>query len=509
MAIRKKLLTFVILLGLTCHLGLFLYVHNHEIATHLKLTNSISYLEDEAFDLFKRRERTQLLGQIFDQITEVAIEVKEDLHELTPEFSPTAAIAFPQGEPFLISDEAFKLEHDPLDYLTSSDEGELTTWSGETFISSSPLLVSSDIPLLKDFAEEFDSYEGLGMVAGSDHFDVQVEYVQKQNRPGYVFKLSFLPKGEVVFKRIKQNYFFLLDRSNSIPRARYALNQTAVSKALDFMKPQDTFNILIFDDKVKKLSEQSLPWNTENITRARDFLENQAHGGYFAATELYTSLGKIIPENVPDHEVNTAILLSDGDTYLSQDKQRLTIGGWTHSNTGKVALYSIASGGGNNLPLLDLISTFNKGALIYSYDHGQLNERLCQLIRMIRNPIGKEMVATAVPVDNQSVVLLQPKNSRLPDLYQNRPFVIYGSINRLSDFVVFLQGKYYDHRFDIKKRISFEGATVASAAIEKGWTQLVVQEFYERFFDDGNKKHLEAAKHLLAPLNIPIALQPK
>ncbi|MCH9608664.1 MAG: hypothetical protein S4CHLAM45_12450 [Chlamydiales bacterium] len=505
MEIRKGLLFIVIFVALSCHLAFVVYLHKHPISTHFLYDRPLTYIEDEAFELLKRKERSEILAQIFDQITETTVEVKEDLHDLQAEFSPTASIAFPDGEPFLIADEAFRLEHDPLDF-SSIGEGELTPFVGETFITSSPLLVSSEIPILNDFIQNHDAYDELGIVAGSNHFDVHIEYVQKQNRPGYVFKATFSPKREVRFKRIQQNYYFLLDRSNSIPRARFALNKAVVSKALDYLKPRDTFNILIFDDKVLKLSESSLKWNEENVIRARGFLEKHGHGGYFASTELYSSLGKIIPENVSDREVNTAILLSDGDTYLPQEKQRKVIGGWTDTNEGKVALYSIASGGGNNLPLLDLITSFNKGALIYSYDHGQLSDRLVQLIHMIRNPIGKEMVATAVPVDKQSVILLQPKNRRLPDLYQNRPFVVYGSTNRLCDFVLFLQGKYYDQRFDIKKRITFENAKLGSSAIEKAWTQLVVQEFYERFFEDGNKKHLDAAKHLLAPLNIPVPL---
>ncbi len=500
---QKGTLSFVICFVLGIHALAIFYCHNHAMHKHLRLEHALSYFEDEAFDLLQRKERTLLLGQIFDRVTELTPEIKEQLHELRAEFSPTASITFPEGEPFLVSDETFTLEKDPLDFVSQQNERQLA-WESDSLLDTPALAVSNDLPMLTDFIRDYETYDGLGIVAGSDHFDVQIEYAEKRNRPGYVFKLSFIPRQDIIFKRIQQNYYFLLDRSNSIPRARFTLNKQAVSAALEHMKPKDTFNILIFDDKVCRLSETTLTWNTANVAKARAFLDSQGHGGYFAATELYSSLGKIIPDNVSDTEVNTAILLSDGDTYLPQEKQRQTIGGWTTNNMGKVSLYAIASGGGNNLPLLELISSFNKGNLIYSYDHTQLNSRITKLVQTIRNPIGKQMVATAVPTDKQAVVILQPKNNRLPDLYQNTPFVLYGSTNRLTDFVVFLQGKYYDNRFDIKKHVSFETATRGSPSLEKVWTQLVVQEFYERFFEDGNKKHLDAAKHLLSPLNLPV-----
>ncbi|MCH9704231.1 MAG: hypothetical protein K0U13_05525, partial [Chlamydiae bacterium] len=111
-------------------------------------------------------------------------------------------------------------------------------------------------------------------------------------------------------------------------------------------------------------------------------------------------------------------------------------------------------------------------------------------------------------VDKQMVVLLQPKRGRLPCLYKNRPFTIYGSTNRLSDFVIFLQGSFYDSHFDIKKHISFSQAKLGTASIERAWTQLLVQEHYERFFEDGNYKHIEEARKLLAPLHISVPFAP-
>ncbi len=343
-----------------------------------------------------------------------------------------------------------------------------------------------------------------GAFPASDCFDIAIEYSPKRSRPGYVFKITLSPKKDLSFKRITQNFFFLLDRSNSIARYRYQKMRRAVSEVLTLLQPGDTFNILVFEAKVAALSPENLPWSHENVAKARLFLERQSHGGMFATTDLYASLGKIIPKAVIDTEINTAVLLSDGDTFLSLDKQRKMIGSWTEQNAGKVSLFSIATGVGNNLPLLELLSTFNKGKLFYAPEHDLIKERLFQLMKLIKNPIGKSITLTAVTLDKKSTILLQPKNSRLPDLYQDRPFIIYGSTNRLSDFTLFLQGQYYDSTFDIKKLISFKEARGGTLSLEREWTQLLAQEFFERYFKDGKEKHLESAKQLLSPLNLPI-----
>ncbi len=107
---------------------------------------------------------------------------------------------------------------------------------------------------------------------------------------------------------------------------------------------------------------------------------------------------------------------------------------------------------------------------------------------------------------HQSISFCNPSGHGCPDLYQNKPFVIYGTTNKLSDFYVYLQGKYYHSPFDIKKRVSFEHARLDPYSVERGWTQLAAQEYYEHYFEEGNLSHLEKAKQLLTPLNLPTPL---
>ncbi len=498
---KRILLLSVIVLGLFVHAAALFTLHMMPL--HLPTAtyqNMISH-EESTKDYFNRQMRSEALAEIFNNLQEAEPEVKQQFHELSAEYAPALEIALGDRTPVDLEIEPFAL--DPALHPTLSEEGELSLQEGSRLISDMPLVTSIELPPLAEVDYEDDPYTSFGTLAGSEHFDINVEYAPKRHRPGYVFKITFSPKEEIDFKRIRQNIFFLIDRSNSIPRARYALNKQAVSASLDYLKEGDTFNILIFDGRVVRMALDPVPWSDETVAEARAFLDRHGHGGHFAATELYASLGKIIPQDVSDHEVNTAILLSDGDTYLSQEKQRQMIGGWTKLNAGKVSLYCVASGTGNNLPLLDLISSFNQGRLIYSQDHNELTPMMKNLIETIHAPIGKDMVATAITADKQTNILLQPKAVRLPDLYQYRPFVVYGSTNRLTDFVLFLQGKYYDQRFDIKKKISFANLPIGSFSIERTWTQLLAHECYSSYLEDGNREHLEVAKQLLLPLNLP------
>lgn len=355
--------------------------------------------------------------------------------------------------------------------------------------------------------EDEELADGMASVASSDDFDVHLMYSPRSDKQGYVFKLAFTPKEAAKIKRIRQNMYFLLDRSHSIDKERYEYSRHAILQAISLMNPGDTFNILVFDDQVVKLGEENLSWSEENIAKARDFLLKQEHGGFFAATDIYASLGKIVPEVVASNEVNTAILLSDGDTYLRRDRQRQTIGQWTSSNAGKVSLFCVASGRGNNLPLLQLLSSFNKGVLMYSPSHDRLEPTLLKLVQSISTPIGKDMVVTAIPSNESMEITLFPRAGQLPDLYEDEPYILYGNINRLDDFYIFLQGKYYDKWLDIKQKVSFKEAKKGNSSIEKNWTVYRAYDHYYHFLSDGDFAHLGMAKRLLQPLNVQPAFQ--
>lgn len=350
---------------------------------------------------------------------------------------------------------------------------------------------------------------GCLFVVGNEdrQFDIEVEYAPKASRPGYIFKLTLMTNGEQPQERRPcQNFFFLLDGSNSTPRTRFFYNKKAIARALDHLSEHDRFNIILFDHHITLFQPDIVENTPENMAQAHTFLENLAPGGYFAARDLIASFDKIIPKNMVRDAINNVILFSNADSYLSNEKQRQIVGNWTMQNQGTVSLYPIASGRGNNMALLNLLSSLNKGRVVFSPQHELLAERLAYLMRTLQNPIGKNLSAKAHVLDPAMTILLQPKLKRLPDLYHNRPFVLYGTTNKLSEFILELNWADGERPFCLKKKISFEHARLQALPLERTWTQLLAQELYERYFEEGDLAYLQTAKKLLIPLNLPAPL---
>lgn len=343
---------------------------------------------------------------------------------------------------------------------------------------------------------EFDA------VAGAHDFSVDVAYTKTGS--SYLFRILLRPKKDVLFKGIKQNVTFLIDRSHSISTDRYEASKEAVSQALDHLKEGDTFNVFVFDKNVTGFSRHHVSWNQQNIAEARQFLTKQKSGGMFASTDLFTTLSRIIPDAVSNDEVNIAVLLTDGDTFLKRKEMRSVITHWTYLNEGKISLYSIAVGRNNNLSLLHFLSALNKGRMIYVRNAKELIHVVTDFMQAIQNPIGKDVIVTPVAQNPESdVVFLHHQ----PHFFSRTPYVLYGRVNKLEDFYLFVQGQYYDKWLDIREVISFKNATLMEdETLEKMWALQQAYGLYENYLIDQNPRHLSQASRLLSAYKIPLIL---
>ena len=350
--------------------------------------------------------------------------------------------------------------------------------------SALPALTSYGIP-------EFKSVEW------NEAFDVDIKTISREEG-GHLFSLTFIPKIDLKEHCIKQNYYFLIDRSNSIEKHRYQSFKRAVTRAIASLREGDSFNIVIFDSKVARLSEKLMPFSKKNQRLAEEFLERQPHGHYGPPIDLYSCLGKIIPLQTDEDEAHTAILISDGESSLKQDKQRSLINAWLQANRGRVALYTAAVGQDNNLSSLNLLGTVSRGSLVYSDTHTGFPRKLAKLVLSLRSPVAKEMSISIMSNDRTARLQLYPSSSRLPYLLSDHPYVLYGTADKLSDFTLILEGKNKGQIFTIKKEISFAKAKPASRLLSKEWATQQAYLFYEQYLQEGKPALLEEAKKLLS-----------
>lgn len=332
---------------------------------------------------------------------------------------------------------------------------------------------------------------------------VEVDVLTAKNEDGkYLFSISLTPKFDIAKKKMRQNYYFLIDRSNSIDRYRYETYKRAVARALHSMEAEDRFNIVVFDSKIAAFSPHVLPCSVKNIRAAESFLEKQPHGSYFTATDLYEALPRIIPTEVEEGEAHSVILISDGNSSRKAERQQKMLRSWLQEKQNRVAIYTATAGKSNNLATLELLSLSNHGRLLYSDTHTSFPRKLAKLVLDLKNPVGIDMEAYAAKTDPLSNVELFVDPSALPPLFNQKPFTIYGMADDLTEFTLLVQGKNKSEPLMIEKKISLKQGKAGGRLLAAQWNKLLAQTHFISYVQNGLSSDFKQA-HLLLTHDSP------
>ncbi len=330
----------------------------------------------------------------------------------------------------------------------------------------------------------------------NEFFDVDVKSFAKEEG-GFLFSVHIIPRVDLSEYRLKQNYVFIMDRSSSADKAHFQTAKRGITRAVAALRPGDFFNILILDSSITQLHEAPLPATKANIQKAEEFLNKQSHSYQGAATDIYTSLTKILSSQIAAEEAVTAILISDGDSPLKSTQQRKKINTWLEANRDRITLYTATAGHGNNLSSLKMLSLASRGSFLYSDTHASFPRKLAKLVMDLRYPIAKEMTLSMVSPDPESRIEILPPSSRLPNLFSDHPYVLVGSADKLSDFTLLLEGKNKDQIFKIKKTISLSKAKQGSRLLQKQWTAEKAHTLFDQYLREGEATVLKQAENQL------------
>lgn len=358
--------------------------------------------------------------------------------------------------------------------------------------------IDKKMPLLLD---KILNLEDMQIISCAKDFDVEVEYVKKGEK--YIFALLFIPKQEHRrFERIKQNFYFLIDKSNSIQNKRLNFTRHAVLASLSKLQKEDKFNILMFDSKLDFLFSSFQPVSKKVIFHTKEFFRRQKLGSFFYSKNFFLPLKSTFIDDVKEDEINNIIFITDGEG-LNKNKNKHLIKKWSEFNNYKRSLYSLALTEDKNSSILDFFSSCNNGEVITSSTLRGMRRHLLKLMKKLSYPIAKDVTISIFSKENNKIVLSSRSQGR--NIYLNDLFVVLGSIEKLDDFTVFIQGKSPNGLFHLKKRINFvKEKKENNFSLEKKWAQYKAFEYYDKYLADGKKDHLKKAKQILDPFNLPI-----
>ncbi len=369
------------------------------------------------------------------------------------------------------------------------------SWVNQKFITTSiptpTFQTKQNIPTLSE----------LHASAYSDAFETEVVFYEVNDE--YLFALTLIPRPTLQLQPLKQNYLFLIDRSNSIQKERLNATKSAVRRAIEELNKNDQFNIIVFDQKIEKFSPIMLPATAESINRAHHFINNIELGSFFSHKNLNKPLFLTVPGNPRNDELYTAILITDGENLSNKKEVLGIVNEWSRINQGKVTLYTLGMNDDSHLNILDAISNMNRGKNFSSPTYRGLKRKLLKIMKTVHDPIAKNISCKAIPRFSNDSIELFPKPNHAPHLYAGEPYIILGTTKTLEDFVLFVQAKLEDKWLHIRKNISFTNAKKGNATLATELAQLKSFDYYQQFLEGKGLQCLNQAQTLLKQYELP------
>jgi hypothetical protein len=342
--------------------------------------------------------------------------------------------------------------------------------------------------------------ENMKILSCGKEFDIQVSYAEQKNQEGIIFAITMIPKKEMALPKIPQNFFFLIDKSNAITTDRLTKTRHAVAACLSALPKKDLFNILTFDHQLELFSQKPQHPEGKILLSSKKFLLQQTVSSFFSMTNIFRPLFKTLTKNPVDNQLNTVILLSNGEDWEKLKNLKI-LRQWTR-NQGKNSLYVVSVAGDKNIPVMDFFSACNKGKLFIASNPSGIKRQMQKLVRSIQNPIAKNVTPSFISLSEDNEISLFPVSRQFSHLYQDQPYIILGTAKKKEDFLLLLQGQGANEYFHIKKMISFEQAQEGGQALEEQWAIQKSYYCYEQYFFDGNPQHMVEAKKILEPYHL-------
>lgn len=210
-----------------------------------------------------------------------------------------------------------------------------------------------------------------------------------------------------------REYIFIVDVSGSMHGFPIGVSKTVMTNLLSTLRPDDRFNVMVFESNNTMLFPSAVNATNENIEWAARKLEQQQGGG---GTRLLHALNAALSVPKQKEFSRTFVVITDG--YVTVEKEAFNL---IRSNLGQANLFAIGIGSSVNRYLIEGLAHAGMGEPFIV-----TNEKEAKLIGQTFTDFVQSPVLTNIKVhyDNLEVYDIEPAS--VPDVFAERPIIIYG-----------------------------------------------------------------------------------
>nr|WP_319513739.1 marine proteobacterial sortase target protein [uncultured Cohaesibacter sp.] len=332
-----------------------------------------------------------------------------------------------------------------------ADKDFLLTWSGKP--SETPNL-GLFTQTLKDDPNERQTGDGQSKDARDEN--EEEESLLESEAEHYLLAYITPPyKLTTELKVPPREVIFVIDQSGSMdgPSIRQALE--SLIEALGQLKPEDTFQIIRFNNDMAQLFPSPQPADKEHITTARYWVAAiEANGG----TEMLPAMQAALKDQNPDAPtLRQVIFLTDG--AIGNERQLFET---VKSDMGRSRIFTVGIGSAPNSFFMSRAAEVGRGTFTQIGNITEVKSKMAELFTQLTTPVATDLSITFA---NGKDIEASP--SALPDLYKGEPVVVAFKGKNLGQELT-LTGRFDNQPWSMTVDIT---KAAPSNAIDKLWAR--------------------------------------
>lgn len=255
------------------------------------------------------------------------------------------------------------------------------------------------------------------------------------------FLLMTQPPEHVVPSEIPpREYIFVVDTSGSMHGFPLSIAKRLLKDLIGNLRPTDLFNVLLFSGSSYLMAEQSVPATAENVRRATQVIDRQRGGG---GTELLPALKRAFTLPEQQGTARTLVLVTDG--YVTIETEAFDL---IRSHVGRANFFAFGIGTSVNRYLIEGMARVGGGEPFVITKPDEARQHAERFRRYLQAP-----VLTHVKVDFGGFDAYEVEPSGVPDVFSERPVIVFGKWKGGPDGPIVLSGisggGQYEQRIDV------------------------------------------------------------
>lgn len=303
--------------------------------------------------------------------------------------------------------------------------------------------------------------------------------VFNQQHDGYEYSLItvYPPKNELYNRLdIPRDVVFILDVSGSMSGTSIEQAKSALTLALDRLKPSDKFNIIWFNDMAKKMYFESRQASDQNIYHAKQFVGALSAGG---GTMMLPALKLALESTTDPTFLRQTIFITDGNVSNERD-----LFAYIKANLADNRLFTVGIGSAPNNFFMKKAAKAGRGSFTFISNIREVGKKTEVLFRKLETPALTDIKMELFGDE------IEYYHDPIPDLYIGEPVtVLLRGKNVFKDIV--LNGNIgktpWQHKVSLNQGSHNDGVRIA-------WAREKIAALTQSHYDEnkGNlKDHLK------------------